>query len=446
MTLDLVLDALTALMLLGGCTLATIGLYGLILKPDIFEQLHVAGLVTGPGVILVLLASVGARSADTITSAVLVIAFVLVTSSLSTHVIAHAGIRRYGTVPGRSDGPPGLEARIATELQTADTRTDAAAARDQDRHLHSHGMRVVIAHDGSPGANLATRLAAALDWPAGTIIRLVGAGGADVAASIAGATRRDAAAADPHEDPIAGALGQAAERLQRPGIQVEIVVVHGEPADVIVDETSAFGADLLITGSRRRGFVQSLLGLSAAGEIVDRAPCPVLVARSAALNRVLLTTDGSPQSAAAAELIARWPIFDLTRIHVVSVAAEAGTRPDSRRGTSALGRAPADRPAAPSSDQRTVETVANQLMDAGRDVAIEILRGRPGSEIVAAAQRRSADLIVIGSRGRTGLGRTLLGSVAGEVLASAGCSVLVVAPRPRRPQGRSALRPHDQDR
>ena len=45
MTLDLVLDALAALLLLGGCALATIGLYGLILKPDIFEQLHVAGLV-----------------------------------------------------------------------------------------------------------------------------------------------------------------------------------------------------------------------------------------------------------------------------------------------------------------------------------------------------------------------------------------------------------------
>jgi nucleotide-binding universal stress UspA family protein/multisubunit Na+/H+ antiporter MnhG subunit len=442
-TLDLVLDALTALLLLGGCTLATIGLYGLILKPDIFEQLHVAGLVTGPGVVLVLLASVGARSADTLTSALLVIAFVLVTSSLSTHVIAHAGIRRYGTAPGRSDSRPGSEPRIATVLQPADTRTNADL--DQDRHPHSHGMRVVIAHDGSPGADLATGLAAALDWPAGTIIRLVGAGGADVAASIAGATRRDPAA-DPHEDPIGAALGQAAERLQRPGIQVETVVVHGDPADVIVDETSAFGADLLITGSRRRGFVQSLLGLSAAGEIVDRAPCPVLVARSAALNRVLLTSDGSPQSAAAAELVVRWPIFDLARIHVVTVAAEAGTRQDSRHGASALGRGPADRPAAPSGDQRTVESVANQLMDAGRDVATEILRGRPGSEIVAAAQRRSADLIVIGSRGRTGLGRTLLGSVAGEVLASASCSVLVVAPRPRRPQGRSTLRPHDQDR
>ena len=72
-------------------------------------------------------------------------------------------------------------------------------------------------------------------------------------------------------------------------------------------------------------------------------------------------------------------------------------------------------------------------MDAGRDVVTEVLHGRPGTEIVEAARRRSVDVIVIGSRGRTGLGRTLLGSVAGEVLASAGCSVLIVAPPARRP-------------
>jgi nucleotide-binding universal stress UspA family protein len=76
-------------------------------------------------------------------------------------------------------------------------------------------------------------------------------------------------------------------------------------------------------------------------------------------------------------------------------------------------------------------------MDAGRDVVTELLTGHPGTQIVGSADRRSVDLIVIGSRGRTGLGRTLLGSVAGEVLASAGCSVLIVGPPVRRPPGGS---------
>ena len=82
----------TVLLLLG-LTLATIGLYGLLRKPDIFEQLHPAGLITGPAVLLVLLASVRSRSPEIITSAVLVIGFVLVTSPLSSHAIAQAALR-----------------------------------------------------------------------------------------------------------------------------------------------------------------------------------------------------------------------------------------------------------------------------------------------------------------------------------------------------------------
>ena len=133
-------------------------------------------------------------------------------------------------------------------------------------------------------------------------------------------------------------------------------------------------------------------------------------ARSTKLRSVLLTTDGSSQSDAAAELVARWPIFDLTRVHVVNVVAAPTA---THQG-------------------RVVEATAARLMDAGRDVVTAVLQGRPGSRIVEAAHARNIDLIVIGSRGRTGLGRTLLGSVAGEVLASANCSVLIARPPARR--------------
>ena len=81
-----------SVLVLLGLTLATIGLYGLLRKPDIFEQLHPAGLITGPAVLLVLLASIGTGNAEIITSAILVIGFVLVTSSLSSHAIAQAAL------------------------------------------------------------------------------------------------------------------------------------------------------------------------------------------------------------------------------------------------------------------------------------------------------------------------------------------------------------------
>ena len=82
-----------AVLLALGLMLATIGLYGLLRKADIFAQLHAAGLITGPAIVLVLLASVATRDLPIISSAVLLILFLLVTSPLSTHAIAQAAHR-----------------------------------------------------------------------------------------------------------------------------------------------------------------------------------------------------------------------------------------------------------------------------------------------------------------------------------------------------------------
>jgi multicomponent Na+:H+ antiporter subunit G len=406
-TLDALLAGIGAVLLFVGLGLATIGLYGLILKPDLFDQLHVAGLVTGPGVIVVLLAAVGSGSPEILTSSILVVAFVLVTGSLSTHVIASAGIRRYPSAAPAPLAGPGRDAPLAA---------DPAGVRGRP----SMGMRVVVGYDGSASAEVAVRLAASLDWPAGTVIRLVEAIAGEGPPSIDGSPTDPVIAAAGRDDAHEAALRQAAQSIERPGIRVETVARSGDAADVIVGEVDTLGADLLVTGSRRRNVVQSLLGWSAAGEIVDRSPCPVLVARTASLRSVMLTTDGSPQSLAAAELLASWPIFDLTPINVVTVS---GDGPPARREGA---------PDATTNGQRAVDLTAAQLMDAGREVVTEVLRGRPADRLVETARVRGDDLIVIGSRGRTGLGRTLLGSVAGEVLAAASCSVLIVAPPPRR--------------
>lgn len=90
----MVLQIIGAVLLALGLTLATIGLYGLLRKPDIFSRLHAAGLITGPGIVLILLASVATRNAHVITSAALLILFLLVTSPLSTQAIAQAAHRQ----------------------------------------------------------------------------------------------------------------------------------------------------------------------------------------------------------------------------------------------------------------------------------------------------------------------------------------------------------------
>jgi len=88
------LGALGTALLATGLLLATIGLYGLLRMPDIFHQLHAAGLITGPALVLILLAELASGSAEIVTSAVVVLVFLLITSSLSSHAIAQAARRR----------------------------------------------------------------------------------------------------------------------------------------------------------------------------------------------------------------------------------------------------------------------------------------------------------------------------------------------------------------
>jgi monovalent cation/proton antiporter MnhG/PhaG subunit len=88
--LDLVATGLLAL----GLIVTTVGVYGVLRMPDVYSQLHAAGMASGVGVIAIVLASVATRDAATITSAALVIAFLLLTAPISSHAIAWAAYRR----------------------------------------------------------------------------------------------------------------------------------------------------------------------------------------------------------------------------------------------------------------------------------------------------------------------------------------------------------------
>ncbi len=69
--------------------------------------------------------------------------------------------------------------------------------------------------------------------------------------------------------------------------------------------------------------------------------------------------------------------------------------------------------------------------DAGHGVRVEpvLTEGSPVAEILRAAEESHSDLIVMGTRGRTGLGRAILGSVAESVIRAAACPVLIAKAR-----------------
>ncbi|MGE5042290.1 MAG: universal stress protein [Candidatus Levyibacteriota bacterium] len=70
-----------------------------------------------------------------------------------------------------------------------------------------------------------------------------------------------------------------------------------------------------------------------------------------------------------------------------------------------------------------------KLVEAGVEVEIEVGHGLPGEEIISAAKVHGADLIIMATRGRSGIRRMMLGSVADYVVRNAPCPVMLIHPQ-----------------
>ena len=293
-------------------------------------------------------------------------------------------------------------------------------------------MRVIVATDRSAGASSAVRLVAGLSWPPGTSIDVVG-----VLEPLPEIGLVPLGPIPPSEGEIAdarAALDRDAEPLRRPGITVRVHCFVGSPARRIVEAALAFETDLIVIGSRGRGAIATALLGSVAASLADQAPCPVLVARADHVDRLVLADDGSDGATAAADVLA-WPVFRDRAIRIVNVVEIKS--PDLPSIGGEVRFWDAYMAAVTPARERARRLVAERAKRfAGRSVRASVVEGDPAVRIADLAA--SSDLIIIGSRGQTGLSRLLLGSVSRGVLTGAHCSVLVVrgtpAAAPREPQ------------
>jgi len=294
-------------------------------------------------------------------------------------------------------------------------------------------MRVLLATDGSPSSATAADLVVATPWPDGTSIRVIEVietgpglfGGPWPAAALFQAEDLEAALLGEAERTVAAVR----ERVSRSGVAVDGEVLRGRAATGIVTAARDTAADLVIIGSRGHGTIESMLLGSVSAEVVDTAPAPVLVARGAGLARIVLAWDGSACAERAASLLTAWPIFARASVSVVSVAdievpwwtglADAGA-PDM--ATAYLESAEAARRV----HDELATSMTDRLLAAGLDAVADRREGDAATEILVAARTGNADLIVMGTHGRTGLARLILGSVARNVLHHAPCSVLLL--------------------
>lgn len=297
-------------------------------------------------------------------------------------------------------------------------------------------MRVLLAIDGSISSDRARELVASLPLPAGSRVRVVGV--VEHGSELFGlpwmpGVSNDTGTIEPAPTGLISEELEVAEReIARPNVVVDHLLLRGHAARAIVDEAREFGAEVVVVGSRGHGsFSTSVLG-STSAEIVDHAPCPVLIVRRSRIASILLAEDGSVGADAAAKVVDAWPILGACPVTVVSVAEAGIPFAGATPGTYEQVMEPYSEPI--ESSQRQCGDLAGRRGDwlarDGRPVDCEVRDGDPAAEIVAAVVAHGSDLVVVGTRGHTGLTRMILGSVARNVLIHAPSSVLIVHERP----------------
>jgi nucleotide-binding universal stress UspA family protein len=290
-------------------------------------------------------------------------------------------------------------------------------------------MKIVLGVDGSPCSLTARDFVGGLRWPVDTTIHMVTAyqvpidwtGGVGSAMDWVG-DAQDAAAAGAR-----GELERLAEPLLDRGLAVEYHVARGRAAEVIVELAAELRADLIVTGSRGRGPIRSMLLGSVAAEVSGHAPCPVIVARGDRVSRVLVAADGSDAAAQIPARLAALAAFRETPIDVVSVVVPDPPAMELmvELYTLADGRLASLRAELTEEATRAAAEMVERLADHGLSGAPHIRRGDAAAEIVRAAETLGVDLVAVGSRGLSGLDRVVLGSVARNVLFHARCSVMI---------------------
>lgn len=135
-------------------------------------------------------------------------------------------------------------------------------------------------------------------------------------------------------------------------------------------------------------------------------------------REVLVPFDGSePSRGALGYALEEFPEAEVTLLYVLESHGQADRDPGGVSGV----------------DREDVDRAAEEVTDAGRDLAaehgveatVEIVSGQPWRRIVEVAGESDCDLIVMGTHGRTGVERALLGSVAENVVRQAPVPVLV---------------------
>jgi len=214
--------------------------------------------------------------------------------------------------------------------------------------------------------------------------------------------------------------------LREAGLRVSCAVASEHPGSAIRSAAQSWSADLIAMGTHgRTGIGHAVLG-SIAERTVRLAPMPVLTVRADAgeprpIRKILVATDFSPDSERALEWateLARRAGAKVSLVHAVASAMMLGQEELALESVRAAQWAA----------EQAAQSRLGQLHAALGALAgeFETQEGHADAVILECALRLGADLIALGTRGRTGLGHVLLGSTAERVVRRAHVPVAVL--------------------
>jgi universal stress protein E len=215
-------------------------------------------------------------------------------------------------------------------------------------------------------------------------------------------------------------------------VQCRPMVVAGAPFAGILETAAAVAANLIVMGAHRKQLLRDIFIGTTIERVVRTGPFPVLMVNNEAQLRyksVLAAVDMSPPSANALRVAG-------------AVGVISGPRPTLLHGFQpmAKGRFIGETDQATMDDyvagerQRAMDELIGFLVDNGltnQGWSLRLEEGGPGEVISRAVSEMRPDLVILGTHGRSGLMKVLLGSVTEEALRTLNVDILAVPPPTR---------------
>lgn len=224
-------------------------------------------------------------------------------------------------------------------------------------------------------------------------------------------------------------LNEITNEVRTRGVEIVSDLRLGVPSQVILEAAQDQRADCIVIGTRGLTGLRHLLLGSTAERVVQHADRPVLTVHPGdaddhrPIRTILVPTDFSRDAetalSSALSLLSDWKQARLILLHVYHLPYEYtayGTIPTSLDYFKDVEGAAEDR----------LSELASDLRQQGLEIETSTRQGYPPEVILEAAEAAEADLIAMGTHGRTGLAHLVLGSTAERVVQRARCPVLTV--------------------